>query len=204
MKNLIRLFISVAAIICAANAKILIINNRPPAKNELRNGKGSSSSSSSSSSSEGFQNDLLNQTEAVQLNINTNATAPLEVHPFGFGASGTLAYQTFFFYTPATPSTIVLAVWDCYCPGDRFDAYLNDQYAFSTTSGCSNRTAYSPNSCTPYQADPVGCLTSNVFCVGQQNLTSSRYYNLTIRVAESYYGVGIGYISLFPFGRTLS
>lgn len=175
----------------------------------LKRGNGPSSSSSSSSSSDStsssssssssfsllsstdhvYQNNLFNQRTLVQLSV----PAPNPT-PFAFGSSLSWAHQTFQFYIPLGGGVHSVYVWDCFCGGDHFDVYLNGgQLVFGTSNNCSPVNTVA---CTPYNADPTACFQQAGFCWGTYSFTAAGYYNMTIRVRESYYRVGIGYVKI--------
>lgn len=159
------------------------------------NGINKSSSSSSSSIDFHYQNSLLNHHGNLPLQIDSGGV------PFGFGLSQTWAFQSFFFYLPAYSTSYSLILWDCFCSGDRFQAYLNGSPFSTTNTNCTPISDYTPGLCDPYQSDPATCYLTDGFCTngGQAEnvIGGTGFYNLTIRVLESYYGVGIGYVGLY-------
>ena len=149
------------------------------------------SSSSSSSSIFGYQNDLFNKRSEIQLPVYNSLDIRRFASAFAFGAAQAWAYQSFSFYIPIS-NTYKVFVWDCFCPGDAFDVYLNGNFSFAVGTGC-NPGSFNTVNCSPYSSDPTACFNAPGFCFGQKPLNSG-FYNLTILVRLSFYGVGIGYI----------
>ena len=110
---------------------------------------------------------------------------------FGGGNGGAFASQSFYFNLN---SFSYLTITDCYCTGDRFFVYIDGIPTFSALAGCDSPDPL----CTVYSEDPEECAfgADSRWCSGSNLMTYSGLVNVTIQVATSPFGSGMGFLLL--------
>lgn len=128
---------------------------------------------------------------------------------FNFGETGTFVNETF--AVVVSPNTnVYLLVWDCYCPGDRFQIYDQNNNLLGVTNICETSSNGIPvdQTCKQevYADNAQTCLNSPVHCrtglysdnpaVNLMTLMPG-VYNLTIKVEVSYANIGSAFIGAY-------
>lgn len=117
---------------------------------------------------------------------------------FDFGVQG-WATQYFYFNTTTSVEFLTLFLWDCFCPGDGFFLYLDGQYLGETITD----NQYAQFECAFYIGDPELCLSIRFHDYYENTMLQLEpgYHEILIRVRESYWDGGVGFISAYPVAQ---
>lgn len=107
------------------------------------------------------------------------------IYPFTFTKNSTWAFQTFLI-NPVTP--VFVNVWDCFCGGDSFEVYDNGNPLFTAIGN-------DDTECETYGEYPLQCLVQQGVWASNWELLFPGPHNITIKVLNSPYNSGTGFIS---------
>lgn len=128
------------------------------------------------------------------------------VYQFTFGKTGSFAYQTF---EVDSEIAVWVGVWDCFCPGDAFQLYVDD---IPVNLGKQGKAALVEQGGRPLQPfcrpplfsdSPLKCFVNHEFgdaldpghFAGDQYLLEPGQHTITIQVIQSPFNAGSAFIS---------